>query len=860
MKSGRGNGALGGAAGITAIGAVVAAHLFLVPAPGARLELVALLGAVSCAGLFALQQLPRTLRAGALGAAIVFLRIVIGGLPIDPADQSDIVLDEVGETRGRVAALLAPMQGLQRFILESDGRRIAIDAPQNPTIRVGDEITALLEQKRQSAQSAERQRVRGIDAAATTRAVAVTGGGSLVEALRARIGDDLERVIPAPAGGLAAAIVVGLRERVDERLADAFTATGLGHVVALSGWNVAIAMAVADRLLRRYPAPRRRVLLIAIAIGYGLFAGASASVIRASLMAAAALVGASSGRPGSGAVALAHAVLGLLLLDPAIAYDPGFRLSALATAGLLAKSQDWSMRALQAGNALPSPLRAVWLRIAEEVAVALAAQAATLGVVIALFGRIALWSIPLTLAIAPFVAPATGAALIAVLAGELASFAPQLNLFATIAAAPAAALFAAMAWIAEAGNTLPLGGITVPRDATLPVGAALGILGVALLRRNVPTLIDRPNNHLNEERSRGRRSAALAGAALIAATVLLQGGAAAPADALRISILDVGQGDAILVESRGARMLIDGGPDPARLSAELDRIVPSWDRRIDLVIATHPHEDHLAGLPRLADRYRVRSVAGAEERGTGPAITSWKSLLAVRKLPYATLTAGDRFSVGAAKISVLWPDKDTIASPPANGGRSLNDRSIVLRLDIPGFSALFTGDAESDVDGRIATRIGSPVDLLKSPHHGSATSSSRALVSAAKARISIVSAGKGNPYGHPAATTLERLGELGGTVVRTDRDGTIVVSVLLDGSGLLRATNRGGRIIVPPRSAIHAPQAAEMLVPDALLPARSVAVARSADAVRLPTCAIAPATIPAWQPNSFSLLGVTTSS
>jgi competence protein ComEC len=212
---------------------------------------------------------------------------------------------------------------------------------------------------------------------------------------------------------------VGLRERVDERLADAFTATGLGHVVALSGWNVAITMAVADRALRRLPPRRRRWSLIIIALLYGLLAGASASVIRASVMSAAALVAAAGGRRGAGAVALAHAALALLILDPSIAYDAGFRLSALATAGLLAKSADWSRVAIQLTPRLPRPLQRPWSVIAEDVAVSIAAQAATIGVVIALFGRVALWSIPLTLLIAPLIPAATGAALLAILAGGL---------------------------------------------------------------------------------------------------------------------------------------------------------------------------------------------------------------------------------------------------------------------------------------------------------------------------------------------------------------------------------------------------------------------------------------------------------
>ena len=854
---------LGGRAGAAALSAAAVSHLFLLPLSESLLSLVALVGVALTGAIGIAHFAPRLLRAAAVGGLLVFIRVLFGGLPVPAIDAERTPIVEDREINAEVVAILAPLQGAQRIVLSSGGQRIAVDAPPNPTLKVGDIISLTLQGKSLSPQSRELQRIRGIDAAASTRAVVITGGGSPLEALRARIGDDLERVIPAPAGGLAAAIFVGLRERVDERLADAFTTTGLGHVVALSGWNVAIAMAVADRLLRGQPGPRRRPLLFLIAILYGLFAGASPSVIRASFMAAAALAGASGGRKGSGAVALAHAALLLVIIDPAIGYDPGFRLSALATAGLLAKSNEWSARAIAAGSRLPRQLRAPWLAIAEEVAVALAAQASTLGLVIALFGRVAIWSIPLTLAISPLVAPATGAAVIAIVAGEIARLSPALNAIAAIAAAPAAALFGAAAWIATAGSSLPLGGVTIAREATMWVGLALGIAGVALLLRKgqfkVPEPAEGDATSSNEQRQRRR---ALAGAMLIACTALLQSGRAAQAGELRIAVLDVGQGDAILVESRNTRMLIDGGPDPSRLSVELDRLIPSWDRRIDLVIASHPHEDHLAGLPRLADRYRVRSVAGAEERGPGPAVASWEALMQSRGFPYTMLTAGDRFVIGAAHLTVLWPDRAELLQAPSNGGRSLNDRSIVLRLDVEGFSALLTGDVESDVDGRIAARVKAPVDVLKSPHHGSATSASRAFLNATRPRISIVSAGRGNPYGHPAATTLQRLGELGGVVERTDTNGTVLITVSLDGSGAMHASDNSGAIVVPERSAIERASSAQRLsdaISDAQPPNPTIFV-DSPGPSSLLSCAIAPATIPPWQPSPSNSPGVTTSS
>ncbi|MFM9128419.1 MAG: ComEC/Rec2 family competence protein, partial [Candidatus Limnocylindrus sp.] len=601
-------------------------------------------------------------------------------------------------------------------------------------------------------------------------------------------------------------------------------------------------MAVADRFAKRLPPKRRRPLLIVVAITYGLFAGASASVIRASFMAAAALIGAASGRPGSGAVALAHAVLALMVLDPAIAADPGFRLSALATAGLLAKSQRWSDHAAAFGERLPKQLRPGWSLIGADVAVSLAAQAATLGLVIALFGRVAVWSIPLTLAIAPLIAPATAAAILATIAGELVRMVPPpLAVLPSLLALPATALFSTAAWIAQVGAQLPAGGIEVPRTATLSVGLALGVVGIWLLLRDEPQ--DTTTRTDEGEVSSGPVSERLAIglAMLIAISALTSLSSAAPRGSLRITTLDVGQGDAILVEVSGRRMLIDGGPDPARLSTELDQIIPAWDRRIDVLVASHPHEDHLAGLPKLLDRYRIASVIGSEDRGGGPAASSWKEILTSSRISYRQVFTGDRFQLGAARLSVLWPDQTYLSLPPGNDGRALNDRSIVLRLDIPGFSALFTGDIESDIDARIIRNIRTPVDFLKAPHHGSKGASSKALLNVLDPRVAVVSVGVRNTYGHPAAETLQRLGDRGAEVERTDLNGTVTVTVPLQKADQIKIQNDFGERFAPARSAVgrRAPAAP---IADAVQPARlaTVGVASRGSGCPIPRARIRP--------------------
>ena len=418
---------------------------------------------------------------------------------------------------------------------------------------------------------------------------------------------------------------------------------------------------------------------------------------------------------------------------------------------------------------------------------------------------------------------------------------PPLAVLPSLLALPAAALFSTAAWIAQVGAQLPAGGIEVPRGVTLAVGLALGAVGAWLLMRDEPQ--STPSQADDEAPSSGPITERLAFgiAVLIAVSALTSLGGAAPRGSLRITTLDVGQGDAILVEVSGRRMLIDGGPDPARLSTELDRIIPAWDRRIDLLVASHPHEDHLAGLPKLLDRYRIGAVAGSEERGGGPAASSWREILASSRIAYHQVFTGDKFQIGTARLSVLWPDKSYLSLPPGNDGRALNDRSIVLRLDVPGFSALFTGDIESDIDARIIRNISAPVDFLKTPHHGSKGSTSRALLNVLDPRVSVVSVGAKNTYGHPAAETLQRLGERGSAVERTDLNGAVTITVPLQQPDRIVIRSKAGERLAPARSAVgrRAPSAPAV---DAVWPTRlaSVSVADEGSGCPIPRARIRP--------------------
>jgi competence protein ComEC len=643
-----------------------------------------------------------------------------------------------------------------------------------------------------------------------------------LERLRRGAGAALAASIPEPEAGLAAGIVIGLRDQVDRDLAADFTTVGASHVVAISGWNIAI-VAASVAAIGGTLARRRRAALTAGAIAaYVLFAGASPSVVRAAAMAGVVLVARESGRAGRAAAALGWAAVLLLLADPRIVGDAGFQLSSLATAGILAWATPLTARLAAATRGrLPG-----WL--VECLAVSLAAQATTLPVVLLAFGRLAIVSPAVNLVIVPLVAPAMAACAIALLGG-LATLAGAPGVLATVLGLPAWFLLSLIVGAVEAFARLPFASATLepPLNAVAAVVSALVPVGVVWVarhrsarpRRTVTAPRPAPSAPVpSTARARpGTRRAPMRAVVLAVAASLVAVGlvfAHRPDGTTRITVLDVGQGDAILVEGgRGGRLLVDGGPDPDRLLIELDRRLPPWDRRIDVVVLTHPHEDHVAGLALLLSRYRIGRVFEPGMRGPGPGYAQWTSELAAPDAPpRGRLFTGDRLAVDDLALRVLWPDPGRVPAEPGDSGRSINDVSIVLLGEVDGRRVLLTGDVEDDVDPILAARGLPSIDLLKVAHHGSGTASTVAFLDVVRPSVAIVSAGADNPYGHPARTTLEHLTATGARVLRTDTDGSVEVRI---GGGRMTVAPSGPRAAAVPGPApnVAAPRLA-LSVPD----------------------------------------------
>jgi competence protein ComEC len=224
----------------------------------------------------------------------------------------------------------------------------------------------------------------------------------------------------------------------------------------------------------------------------------------------------------------------------------------------------------------------------------------------------------------------------------------------------------------------------------------------------------------------------------------------------------VGQGDAILITTpAGERLLVDGGPSGIELARELGETMPHWARDIDAVFLTHPQQDHLGGLPGLFERFDVEHVYESGAANTTEAYAAYQERAPGR----VTLVAGESLSFDGVRIDVLWP-------PAGYASSSLNNHSLVLRLTYGETTILLTGDIEGSPQRELLATTDVATDVLKVPHHGSATSDPGFLASAA-GEIAIISAGEGNPFGHPRDEVLEALA--GVPVLRTDLHGRVTV-------------------------------------------------------------------------------------
>ena len=636
--------------------------------------------------------------------------------------------------------------GVRVVPVEFRGERVLVRAPSRISlgaVGIGDEIAARGELRALEPDEGFERR-RGVHAVLEADEARVTGRrrSSALDSVRRRAEHALATGLPKEQAALARGMVLGQDHALPDDLRDAFRASGLAHLVAASGQNVMLLAALVIALATAAGAmlhARLALALVAVAL-YVPLAGAGPSIQRAGVMGAAGLVAALAGLPASRWYALLLAAATTLLVNPRAAEDPGWQLSFAAVVAILA---------LHRRLATTLVAHRVPRAAAEVAALTITATVGTAPFLALHFEQVSLVSLPANVLAAPAVAPVMWlGALASVLGGDAA---PVLN---ALAAFPLAYL----AWLGRTAAAVPHASVPLALPGPLAVIGAYAALAVAavtartVLRRLGP-----------------RGTAAALGAACVALAFIAHQARPRPPEGFALSVLDIGQGDATLLQHGAHAILVDTGPPGAGIVGKLRA---AGVERLDAILVTHSSRDHEGGLSEVLDAMRAGLILDgrqtAEERaaeGDGGEGGGARFSGLPPATPSDVPTAGQVLHAGPIELSILWP-------PPgrARAGDPNATAAVALARDGP-TTALLTADAESPV----TLPLDLPeVDVLKVAHHGSEDETLPLLLERISPRIAVIPVGR-NTYGHPAASTLAALREVP-LVRRTDRDGTVTVT------------------------------------------------------------------------------------
>ncbi|UIN29391.1 ComEC/Rec2 family competence protein [Microbacterium binotii] len=559
--------------------------------------------------------------------------------------------------------------------------------------------------------------------------------------LRERLAASTEG-LPAPGAGLIPGLAVGDTGAVDAELEQQMRAASLTHLTAVSGANCAIVVGLAFLLAARCGIGRtgRVIAGLSALAGFVGLVTPEPSVIRAATMSAIAMLALLLGRRGSGLALLALAVCVLLAADPWLALSLGFALSAAATGALLVLAPPLA-RGL--GRFLPASL-------ALALAVPLSAQLVCAPLIVLVSTGVAVYGVPANLLAAPAAPVATVLGLAACLAGPVPVLQAGLSALTWVPAAW-------IAGIAGAVDTLPAR--TLAWAEGLP-----GLVGLVVVTAAGTVLLLPPGRTRIARLTRALSAVMTASVAAAMVGILVVDSVVVPLTTPQewsVAMCDVGQGDAVVVRSAGAVMLVDTGPEPEALDSCLARLGIT---RIDLLVLTHFDIDHVGGLDGVPAPVGLLMHGPADERDAARA-------LAVGARDVVAAAAGMGGVLGAARWRILWPSADAVVPG--------NDASIVVEIGGGGVPrTLMLGDLGGDAQRalRASGELRGPYEVLKVAHHGSADQDAGLQRQVAPA-LALIGVGAGNDYGHPRAAILDILSAQGTTVARTDLDGLILVGM-----------------------------------------------------------------------------------
>jgi competence protein ComEC len=553
--------------------------------------------------------------------------------------------------------------------------------------------------------------------------------------------------MPEREAELARGFVLGEDDRIDPITKEDFRRSGLSHLLAVSGENVTLLALLAMPVLGLLGIPLRERLLwvLALIAVYVPVAGAGPTIQRAGVMGAIGVLATLGGRRASRLYAMALAAVVTLAVDPGVAADIGWQLSFVAVLGILLLAGP--LRRMIAGHLGPGPWRRA---LAEGLAVTVAATLATAPLIAYHFETLSTTTLVANVLAMPAVAPAMWLGMCSAGLAQLPGLPLEplngLNALLLAYIAQVASWCAAPSW-AELHLRLSAAGL---------LGSYLGMVALAVLGLYLKRL------ELLRPAVRG-----LAAVATIAVAILIGwpggGKAVAPVAGLRVEVLDVGQGDAILLRPAGAAaVLVDGGPPGDGLAGKLEE---AGVNGLGAAVITHDQSDHAAGVEELLGRFPIeRLVYGRLERRT-------LADAAAAGVEPERIAAGQELRSGSLRLRVLWPPRELLTQPLP--GEDPNQLALVMVARWRDFTMLLTADAEAE---SVPIDPG-PIDVLKVAHHGSEDAGLAELLDRTRPQLAVISVGEDNPYGHPTRATLSTLARHQVPILRTDEQGDILIDV-----------------------------------------------------------------------------------
>ncbi|HEY7003281.1 MAG TPA: ComEC/Rec2 family competence protein [Gaiellaceae bacterium] len=705
-------------------------------------------------GLGAAALVEARVRVVALFVALLLAGLWWGSVRLDGLDHSDLrtdigragpaLVEVTGPARRSPFAVRVPVRVL-RFGREELDEPARLDLPVGRAPPQGARLSLVAEIEAPRGDEdgfderayLNRQGVHVILTAGSFDIVGHRGGlRGLADRVRSVIAGSLAPGVSGERRAVIAGVVLGEDEGLDLDLRTSFRASGLYHLLAVSGQNVAYVvggiLAIAWLLgISRWIG---ELGALAAVMGYLMAVGWQPSVVRAGVAGALASFAWLAGRPRDRWYFLLVGAAVLLAWNPYSLLEPGFQLSFGAVAAifvLVPRIENWLE-----GYPIPQALATV-------VSVSLACGAVTAPILMLHFQAAPLFTVASNAVAGPVVAPLLGLALLSTALG------PVLPETAWALSWINGWLAAYLAGCARLFGSLPHAQLTSWRS--LAALAGLALFGLLLARLPPP---------------RGRKAAVLA----VALAIVLVGWRLRPEHyppsphGLRIVMLDVGQGDGILLQTQGGSVLVDEGPPEANVAAQLRGL---GIRRLAALVVTHPHRDHVGGAADVVDSIPVGFVLDPLEPTDSPEEGDLEREARAHGVRILPARVGNAYTLGALRIRVLWPDG------PGLPNEDPHDHGVVLLASYGRFDALLTGDSESPVTLPLRPP---QVELLKVAHHGSSDEGLDDLLELVRPKVALISVGEGNDYGHPAPTTISTLDAFPSLAVyRTDEDGRITV-------------------------------------------------------------------------------------